>query len=381
VTSLTGGVRVPALPMGSGDGRRCARVQRNAVDRRATVRYAALVVFALAASVAAAQVGPATPPTDPIALKDAPTENFSTAAIPRGGLISAPAEVVDQDEEAEYTQDFLRVQWRPGDPIYLYVNRPTKVKKPPVVIYLYGYPSESDIFTDGQWCSNTTAGGYASVGFVPYLTGHRYHDVPMKEWFVSDLKRSLAATAHDVEMVLNYLAERGDVDMDNVGVFGVGAGATIAVMAASVDPRIKAIELVDPWGDWPMWLAKSKLVPDEERADYVKAEFLKGVADFDPVTLLPKLKTPRVSMLQRSDDVAITPEEAKKQMESALPVGAENRRFQSTSEFNTSIAADGHHAYDWLKAQLKSAGTTSVDAGSKRASGSGTNGSSANKVE
>jgi len=69
----------------------------------------------------------------------------------------------------------------------------------------------------------------------------------MKEWFVSELQESLGKSAHDVQMVLNYLADRGDVDMGNVGVFGVGAGGTIAVMAASVDSRIKAIDLLDPW--------------------------------------------------------------------------------------------------------------------------------------
>jgi dienelactone hydrolase len=324
------------------------------------IRHTLFLVAALTASVAAAQSQPAAPPPGPISSASG-REDFSIAALRDGGLPADPAELVDKDEEPEYTQEFLRVMWRTGDPIYLYVTRPANVKKPPVVVYLYGYPSESDIFSDEEWCKNTTAGGYASVGFVPFLTGHRYHDVPMKEWFVSRLQRSLAATTHDVEMVLNYLAERGDVDANNVGVFGVGAGATVAVMAASVDARIKAIELIDPWGDWPIWLAKSKLIPDNERADYLKPEFLKGVADFDPATLLPKLKTPHIAMLQRSDD-AMTPADVKKRMEDALPATAEKHRFQNTVEFNTTVAADGRHAYDWLKLQLRSRGAKAVEA-------------------
>jgi hypothetical protein len=39
-------------------------------------------------------------------------------------------------------------------------------------------------------------------GFVSALTGHRYHDRPMKEWFLSELQECLAV-AHDVQLVLN----------------------------------------------------------------------------------------------------------------------------------------------------------------------------------
>src|SRR5207253_8526573 len=107
-----------------------------------------------------------------------------------------------------------------------------------------------------------------------------------KEWFVSELQEALAKSAHDVQMVLNYLAERGDVDMNNVGIFGVGAGATIAVGAASADSRIKAIDLDDPWGNWPVWMAKSDVIPEEERSHYTKPDFLQKISSFDPVSLL-----------------------------------------------------------------------------------------------
>ena len=146
------------------------------------------------------------------------------------------------------------------------------------MIYVYGYPSETDRYLDDGWCTRATAGGYAAVGFVPALTGQRYHGVPMKEWFVSELQQSLGESTHDVQMVLDYMAQRGDVDMNSVGMFGVGAGGTIAVAAASVDPRLKAIDLLDPWGDWPVWLATSEVIPDEERPEYVKREFEKKVA-------------------------------------------------------------------------------------------------------
>jgi Dienelactone hydrolase family len=281
-------------------------------------------------------------------------EDLSRAALSSSQLHADPPELLEKAENKDFTREFLAVQWRPGDRIYLYVVLPAKVKKPPVAIYIYGHPSDTDRFRDDGWCQRTTSGGYAAVGLVPALTGQRYHDRPMKEWFVSELQEALGKSAHDVQMVLNYLAERGDVDMGNVGVFGVGAGGTIAVMAASVDSRVKAIDLLDPWGDWPVWMQKSDVIPDEERPAYVKPEFLKKVADFDPVKLLPGLKTPGIRLNQLNDDFASTPEEAKKQMETALPATAEHHRFETSIAFYSEVASGGR-VFDWLKTQIKPA--------------------------
>jgi hypothetical protein len=56
-------------------------------------------------------------------------------------------------------------------------------------------------------------------------------------------------------VILDYLATRSDIDMDRVGMFGVGSGATVAIFAASVDARIKAFELLSRGGirrtGWP----------------------------------------------------------------------------------------------------------------------------------
>src|SRR6267378_914908 len=279
------------------------------------------------------------------------TEDITSISVALSQLYPDPPELVEKDVEPEYIREWIKVQWRSDDPIYLYVVRPTGVQKPPVVIYLYDYPAETDVFRDSDWCEHVTAGGYAAVGLVPALNGQRYHGRPMKEWFVSELQEALAKSAHDVQMVLNYLAERGDVDMNNVGIFGVGAGATIAVMAASVDSRIKAVDLLDPWGDWLVWMQNSAVIPDEERPAYVKPEFLEKVADFDPVKLLPALKTPHIRLNQLTDDEA-TPEESKKRLEAALPATAEHHRFETSMAFYSEVASGGR-VFDWLKLQIK----------------------------
>jgi hypothetical protein len=311
-----------------------------------------VLIFSLAISSGAQVKAKQLVTPDPNAPSTSSVEDFSTASLGTSHLHSDPPELVQKDEEPEFIHEFLRVQWRSGDPIDLYIVRPTKVQKPPVVLYLYGHPSETDRYKDDGWCKRATADGYAAVGFVPALTGHRYHDRPMKQWFVSELQEALGKSSHDVQMVLNYLASRGDVDMNNVGIFGVGAGATIAVAAASVDTRIKAIDLLDPWGDWPAWMSKSEVIPEEERSEYVRADFLKRVADFDPVGLLPKLKSPRIRLIQLNEDFASTPEEAKKHMEAALPASAESHRYQSNAEFYGAVASGGR-AFDWVKLQLK----------------------------
>ena len=151
--------------------------------------------------------------------------------------------------------------------------------------------------------------------------------------------------------MLTYLSERGDVDMNNVGIFGVGAGATIAVAAASADSRIKAIDLVDPWGNWPVWMAKSNVIPEEERSRYIKPDFLGGVSPFDSVSLLPRLTTPRVRLNQCAEN-SLTPSDASSKIEAALPPGAERRRLIDGAQFDPMVAAGGHN-FDWLKLQLK----------------------------
>jgi Dienelactone hydrolase family len=313
---------------------------------------AVAVSLLLAFILPSACVGQKITTLDPNAASSKGVEDLSKASLSSSQLHADPPELVEKAETKDFTREFVAVQWRPGDRIYLYVVLPAKVKKPPVAIYIYGHPSDTDRFQDDGWCQRTTSGGYAAVGLVPALTGQRYHDRPMKEWFVSELQEALGKSAHDVQMVLNYLGDRGDVDMGNVGVFGVGAGGTIAVMAASVDSRIKAIDLLDPWGDWPVWMQKSAVIPDEERPAYVKPEFLKKVADFDPVKLLPALKTPHIRLNQLNDEFASTPEEAKEQMEAALPATAEHHRFETSMAFYGEVASGGR-VFDWLKLQLK----------------------------
>jgi len=258
-----------------------------------------------------------------------------------------PGGIVDRPQ---FTRELVRLQWRASDPVDVYISMPKGVKKPRAVLYLYGYPSDASRLTADDWCAGATKGGFAAVGFVSALTGERFHAPrPMKSWFVSELQESLATTTHDVQMILNYLETRSDLNMDRVAMYAQGSGATIGILAASVDPRIQVLDLLNPWGDWPDWLKQSAWVPENERPDYLRPEFLEKVAAFDPVQVLPKLTTPVVRLQQVKDD-RITPMAAREKIAAALPHGAAFLQSDSWPEYMKTFKEQ--NLWGWVKEKL-----------------------------
>ena len=279
------------------------------------------------------------------------TEDWTSPALNTSSL--RPVKPVGGyiDDYDKYTVELTQVQWRFGDPLDLYVMKPKGVKTPPVILYLYSFPFGTDRFKDEDFQNKVTRDGFAAVGFVSALTGHRYHDRPMKEWFISELQESLATSAHDVQMVLNYLAARGDLDMSRVGMFAQGSGASIAILASAVDPRIQVLDALDPWGDWPTWMATSPFVPEEERANYVKPEFLKKAAQLEPVTWLPKIQAKKFR-LQDATFERNTPKACKEKLRAAVPDGATVVLYKTPEEFNAMVR--NKTELEWIEQQLRS---------------------------
>jgi cephalosporin-C deacetylase-like acetyl esterase len=279
-----------------------------------------------------------------------PLENWALLDDIKTGLQPRVPMQLSLDEQPEFVRQLVRVQWRVGDPIDLWIIRPKTEGKVPVVLYLYSYPGDPDQFRDDAWCKRTTAGGFAAVGFVSALTGDRYHLRPMKQWFVSEFPESLGSTVHDVQLILNYLAIRPEFDVEHVGMFGMGSGATIAVLAAQADPRIKTLDLLDPWGDWPAWLRDSPAIPENERAKYTTQEFLKSVAPFDPVAYLPHLKTRSIRLQQTLTD-PITPKAAQEQIARSSRDPKEVVKYANPGEHLKAWKTDGLSG--WIKQQLR----------------------------
>lgn len=280
-------------------------------------------------------------------------EDWSMPSLKGSDFAAADPLTIETDPEASFTREITRVRWRLTDPIDLYIIRPAGARKAPVILYLYSYPFEPDRFRDKNFCEFLTRDGFTAVGFATFLTGQRYHDRGMKEWFVSEMRESLATSAHDVQLILNYLATRSDLnlDVDHVGIFGDGSGATVAMLAASVDSRIKTLDLLDPWGDWPEWMAKSTLIPEKERAGFLKPEFLAGIEPFDPVKVFPELRAQKIRMREVMS-VTVTPNEAKKKIEAAAPPNVEIVRYDTAEDFRTAAVSQG---FDWIKQQLQPA--------------------------
>lgn len=301
----------------------------------------------------AAQLEPASPPVaDPRDHRfDGLHEDWTTPALTGSNLRPARPLLGATDEGATWTLEMLFLQWRWGDPLNVYLIKPKGVEKPPVILYLYGYPAETDIFRDDRWDEAVTKEGFAAVGFVSALTGHRYHDRPMREWFVSELQESLATSAHDVQMVLDYLATRNDLDMSRVGMFTQGAGASIGILASAVDPRIKVLDALDPWGDWPTWMATSPFVPEEERAAYVKPEFLKKAAALEPLNWLPKVQAVKFRFQQTVFDKD-TPSASKEKLRSAVPPGTTVTVYKTQQEYAAVMV--GNKQLDWIRNALRS---------------------------
>lgn len=312
---------------------------------------AGLFLFCLISSCTA-QLIPASPPiADPADRRFADvTEDQTTPSLTTTRLKPATPITAYINDHDGYTVELLQVQWRFGDPIDLYVMKPKGVKKPPVILYLYSYPADTDTFQSENFQQAVTRDGFAAVGFVSALTGHRYHDRPMKEWFISELQECLTTTAHDIQKILDYLGTRGDLDMDRVGMFTQGSGASIAILATAVDPRIKVLDTLDPWGDWPTWMATSPFVPEDERSQFVKPDFLKKTAGLEPLDWLSKMQVKKFRMQQAMFETD-TPNAVKEKLQKAVPAGSPVVTYQTPEEFMAAFR--GGKNIEWIQKELK----------------------------
>jgi hypothetical protein len=302
---------------------------------------------------ATAQAAPQPAPSDAAPGPAAKKEDWTALSLEKSGLDISRTEAVliAKWEKPDFTEELLRVQWRPNDPIDLYVILPHGVAKPPAILYLYDYLSDTERFRDEGWCKRATKDGFAAVGFLSAMSGDRFHAPHrLNQWFVSELQESLGSSAHDVQMILNYLATRGDIDMSRIGIFGQGSGGAIAVLAAAVDPRIRTLDLFNAWGDWPNWLKDSPLILEKDRANFVTPEFLNKAAKLDPAQYLPQLNAQKVRIEYILDDPT-TPKQAREIMLAAAPKAADVVRYKDTDEHAKAWRANGLSG--WLKSQLQ----------------------------
>ncbi len=293
------------------------------------------------------------PPTADSTPKGAPIyhELFTTPSLKDSQMM--PMQIdgppgVDNTHEG-YKVEWWRMSWRPADPIEVFVLKPTGVTKPPVILNMWGYPNDVDIYRIEAVQKELVKGGFAVVGFASAMTGQRYHDQPAKVWFLSQLPQCLAATAHDIQLMIDFVEQRRDLDTSRIGMFANGSSASIAILASAVDPRIKVLDVLDPWGDWSNWLATSTFVPPAERADYLKPEFLKNTSPLDTLAWLPKIQAKKFR-LQQPEFNSENPNSVKEKIRKAAPAGTTVVEYKTMDELKATFPHSSN--LEWLKHEL-----------------------------
>src|ERR1700731_886747 len=119
---------------------------------RARIVGSAIAILCLA-QIGAAQLVPASPPiADPADTRfEGMKEDWTSPALRNSKLKRVRPLLGYVNDYPGYSLELLQVQWRFGDPLDLYVMKPKGVAKPPVILYLYGYPAGTDRFKDADF--------------------------------------------------------------------------------------------------------------------------------------------------------------------------------------------------------------------------------------
>ena len=294
-----------------------------------------LILATLLAGVATAQVA------KPIGL-----------VAPRASLKISKILTVEKNDTKTFTRELIRLSYRAGDPVMIYVCIPKGVKKPPVALVLYSFPQEATTrFLKDDFCDWITSKGIAFVGFEGSYTGERYKTGPMKEWFISELPVSMSRTVHDVQIISDYVSSRNDLDKARIGMFGQGSGGTAAILASSVDARIKVLDVMNPWGDWINWTkSASEIRTPEDRTRFISSPFLKSIAPYDPLPQLSKVKASHFRM-QFISKTANVVESAKARMLKAAPARTVKKTYPDPGSSAKDLT-DGK-VFNWIASKLK----------------------------
>ena len=109
-----------------------------------------LFLLLLLQNTSSAQFVPASPPLASLPDKrfEGVKEEWGSPGLTGSNLKPARPVVGYVNHHPSYTVELVRVQWRHADPVDLYVMKPDGVQKPPVILYLYSFPEDTDRFTN-----------------------------------------------------------------------------------------------------------------------------------------------------------------------------------------------------------------------------------------
>jgi len=122
-------------------------------------------------------------------------------------------------------------------------------------------------------------------------------------------------------------------------------------LASAADPRINVLDVLDPWGGWPAWIATSPFVPQAERSDYVKPDFLKKAAALETVEWLPKIQAKKFRLQQLLFETD-TPKSVKEKLRAAVPAGTPVVLYKTLDEFKAAFPYSTN--LGWMEHELRS---------------------------
>jgi dienelactone hydrolase len=149
-----------------------------------------------------------------------------------------------------------------------YIEFPKAAAKPsPLVLLLHGWSGskeqwweDGNIVSGGEMRKALLGAGYAVLALDAATHGERSNEIdymhvnafedpkaPAKRNYFTFAEISVQ-TVKDYRRALDYVAERGDVDAERIGLVGYSMGGMDSFYLLSVEPRIKvAVACVPPW--------------------------------------------------------------------------------------------------------------------------------------
>jgi len=161
----------------------------------------------------------------------------------------------------------------------------------------------------------------AGKGVVSLLPQGRFPWVVAPDNATDD-EAAIRAEVGRLRAGLDLLAARPDVDPDRIGIVGHDFGGMLAVVAASEEPRVRALAIVAAtprWGDWflPFWQIA------DDRIDY-----LRRLRPLDPIERIGRVVAPSVLFQFAERDFYIAPMSGR-EFARAAPDGAELRMYDT----------------------------------------------------
>ena len=217
------------------------------------------------------------------------------------------------------------------------------------------------------WARDLAARGLFALAIDAHLHGERSVAGIFKQDNLADLgveysiyvhQASIARTARDVPVILDALARRPDVDTTRAAATGMSMGASVAMVLAWREPRIRTtaclVGAVDFWWD------VTKIAPGQEQ-DAKKASFgprLREMVDsIDPLTRARKIPPKALFLANGGRDGFIAIESVRRFVRDLEPLYGKARdrlRLLEVPEAGHEVtAAMWKEAQDWIVGHVK----------------------------